>query len=82
MNDDQKGYGVFCFICLMITVVFAIMKASGVIAGSWWLVFIPVYIALTPIVLIVFLAVLWALCMTFVTVCQILFGKEEKEIEE
>ena len=42
-------------ICELLTIIFVILKATGLITWSWWLVFAPMYPALVIYAVVVFI---------------------------
>lgn len=48
----------------LLTVIFILLKVFGVIAWSWWLVFIPMYVAVALYAVIIFFYG-WAFTRTF-----------------
>ena len=49
INEEEYGMGIF----EVLTILFVILKLTGVIAWSWWVVFLPIIISATIYVIVV-----------------------------
>jgi len=49
-------------ICELLTVIFVVCKILGLISWGWWLVFIPIYVAIAIYVVILAIVVLGVIC--------------------
>lgn len=42
--DDKSSMGCLDWLLVLLQVVFIVLKVCNIVAWSWWLVFIPVYV--------------------------------------